>query len=90
MSDVHKPPNPRDLTCEFFNSSSITHRAEVGVLGDVAGHGLVAGRRRHDQQQGVSGLLSDGSVPVDERHKQGEDEEVGGALLGWRCPEQHL
>ena len=50
----------------------------------------MAGRGRHDQQQRVPGLLSDGSVPVDERHEEGEDQQVGGALLSRRRPEQHL
>lgn len=70
--------------------STITHRAEVGVLSDVACHSLVAGRGRHDQQQCVSGLLSDGSIPMNEWYEQGEDQQIGGALLGRRRPEQHL
>ncbi|KAG7220337.1 hypothetical protein INR49_010173, partial [Caranx melampygus] len=78
-----RPTKTSSIVPDVIDNSGITHRAEVGVLSDVAGHGLVAGRGRHDQQQGVSGLLSNGSIPVDERHKEGEDEEVGGALLGW-------
>ena len=67
-----------------------TDRAEVGVLGDVARHGLVAGRGRHDQQQGVARLLAHGAVAVDEGHQQGENQQVGRALLDGRGPEQHL
>lgn len=70
--------------------NTITHWAEVGFLSDVTCHSLVAGRGRHDQQQRVSRLLSDGSVPVYEWHEEGEDQQIGGALLG-RCRlEQHL
>lgn len=61
---------------------SETYRAEVRVLGDVTCCGFVAGRGRHHQQQCVSGLLPDGAVPVDEWDEEGEDEQVGGALLG--------
>lgn len=71
-------------------TSASTHRAEVGVLSDVVRHGLVTGRGGHDQQQRVPGLLPDGSVPVDERHQEGEDQQVGGALLGRCGSEQHL
>lgn len=76
--------------CLFPVFSTITHRAEVGVLRDVTRHSLVAGRGRHDQQQCISGLLSDGAVPMDERYEQREDQQVGGALLGRRRSEQHL
>ena len=51
---------------------------------------LVAGGGGHDEQQGVACLLSHGAVPVDEGHQQGEDEQVGRALLDGCCPEQHL
>lgn len=67
--------------------STVTHWAEVGVLSDVACHGLMAGRGCHDQQQCVSGLLADGSVTVDEWHEEGEDQQIGGALLGRCCTE---
>lgn len=69
---------------------SFTHRAEVGVLGDVAGHSLVTGGGGHDQQQSVPSLLTDGAVPMDEWHEEREDEEVGGAVLSRRCSEQQL
>lgn len=67
-----------------------THRAEIRVLSDVTCHRLLAGRGRHDQKQGVSGLLSDGAVPMNEWHEQGKDQQVCGALLSRRRPEQHL
>lgn len=67
-----------------------THRAEVRVLGDVTRHRLVAGRGRHDQEQRVTSLLPDGAVSMNEWHEQGEDQQVCGALLSWRRPEQHL
>lgn len=67
-----------------------THRAEVRVLSDVTCHRLMAGRGRHDQKQGVSSLLPDGAVSMNKWHKQGKDQQVCGALLSWRRPEQHL
>ncbi|TNN89582.1 hypothetical protein EYF80_000185 [Liparis tanakae] len=38
-------------------------------------------RSRHDEQQGVPGLLAHRALPVDEGDEQGEDEEVGGPLV---------
>lgn len=67
-----------------------THWAEVRVLSDVMRHSLVAGRGSHDQQQCVSRLLSNGSISMNEGHEQGEDQQIGGALLSRRRPEQHL
>lgn len=58
-----------------------TDRTEVGILRDVFGHALVLSRQRHDEQQGVSGLLAHRALPVDEGDEQGEDEEVGGSLV---------
>lgn len=43
-----------------------THRTEVCVLYDVLGHSMVGGRQRHDEQQGVSGLLTDRTLPETE------------------------
>ena len=59
----------------------MTDRTEEGVLCDVLGHSLVLSRQRHDEQQGVPGLLAHRALPVDEGDEQGEDEEVGGALV---------
>ena len=58
-----------------------THRAEIGVLGDVPGHHLVFGRQGHDEEEGFPGLLAHLALAVDEGDEQGEDEEIGGALV---------
>lgn len=63
------------------NSSFETDRTEVGVLCDVFGHSLILSRQRHNEQQGIPGLLAHCALSVDEGDEQGEDEEVCGSLI---------
>lgn len=65
-----------------------THRAEVGILGNIMCQRIVTGRCCHDQQQRVPGLLSNGPFPMDEWHEQGEDQKIRRALLSWCRLEQ--
>lgn len=67
-----------------------TYRTEVGVLSDVAGHGVVAGRGSHDQKQGITSLLSQSSISMDKWYQQREDQQVCGTLLYCTTPEQKL
>lgn len=69
-------------TCMF------THRTEVGVLSNIMCQSIVTGRCRHDQQKRVPGLLSNGSFPMNEWHKQGEDQKICRALFSWCRLEQ--
>lgn len=65
-----------------------THRAEVGILGNILCQSIVTGRCRHDQQKRIPSLLSNGSFPMNEWHKQGEDQKIRRALLSWCLLEQ--
>lgn len=65
-----------------------THRAEVGILGNIMCQRIVTGRCCHDQQQRVPGLLSNGPFPMDEWHEQGEYQKIRRALLSWCRLEQ--
>lgn len=78
--------NAKPLTPNF--TSMFTHRAEVGILGNITCQSIVTGRCCHDQQQRVPGLLSNGSFPMDEWHEQGEYQKIRRALLSWCCLEQ--
>lgn len=80
----HQNAKPR--TPNF--TSMFTHRAEVGILGNIMCQSIVTGRCCHDQQQRVPGLLSNGSFPMDEWHEQGEYQKIRRALLSWCRLEQ--
>ena len=47
----------------------------------MMGHHTVLGRERHDEEQGVPGLLAHGPLPVNEGDQKGEDEEVRSPLV---------
>ena len=49
---------------------------------------MVAGRHGHDEQQRITGLLPQHALVVDERDEEGEDDEVGGALVGVAVKEE--
>lgn len=45
------------------------YRTEEGIVCDVFGHALIVVAQGHDEEQGVSCLLSDHSISVDEGNK---------------------
>lgn len=47
-----------------------SHRTEVGVVSDVLSHARLGGRQRHDEQQGVSGLLAHQTLPETQTFNQ--------------------
>ena len=78
-SIYHQPK--REEEQEEEGPTRKTYGTEVGVLHDVVSHHAVLGGQRHDEEQGIPGLLADGPLPVNEGDEKGEDEEVRSPLV---------
>lgn len=57
------------------------YRTEEGVMCNVRGHTPIVIAQDHDQEQGVSSLLSYNSISVDEGDEEGKEQEVSGSLI---------